>query len=320
MDTRTARQPETEGPDYADLLLTVGMEHPRVVVIDAGLATSMQTHRFAETFPARYFNLGIAEQNAVGVASGLARRGFVPLVHTFSNFLARRAHDQVALSVAWPSCNVKLIGGSCGLFDGRNGPSHFASDDLAAMSALPGIFIAEAGDRRQLSELLHHVVARPGPAYLRLRRHQVPRDLLPTVTPCTGTVVAAGEPHATATVIAGGSMLDEVLLASRILADRSIAVEVIHVSVLRPLDATPILESGRRTGLVIVVENHVATGGFGDAVSRLVGGLGVRHARIALPEAFLPAGDPQWLLELCELDASSLAYRIERRIKERDDV
>jgi transketolase len=295
---------------YADMLCEVGERHTRVVVVDAGLATSMQTYSFAEHFPARYFNLGIAEQNAVGVASGLARRGFVPIVHTFSNFLARRAHDQVALSVAWPGCNVKMIGGSCGIFDGRNGPSHFAADDLAAMSALPGLVVAEPGDQRQLRELLHFVVGHQGPAYLRLRRHGAPSDLLPGMAPATGTVVVQEAKDAVCTLVAGGSMLSEALLAARILTDRDVPLDLIHVSVLRPLDPAPIVISGCRTGLVIVVENHAPVGGFGDAVSRAIGPLGVRQVRLTLPDRPLPAGDPAWLLDVCGLDGRTLAERI----------
>src|SRR5258708_6800780 len=141
-----------EPATYGEFLRDAGSAHPDIVVLDAGLATSMQTSLFEESFPERYLNLGIAEQNAVGVAAGLARRGLVPLLHTFSNFMARRAHDQVALSVAWPACNVKLIGGSCGVFDGRNGPSHMAVDDLAVMASLPGMTVVEPGDQRQTSE------------------------------------------------------------------------------------------------------------------------------------------------------------------------
>ena len=305
---------------YDDMLHAVGAEHPELVVIDAGLATSMQTGRFAEAFPDRYFNLGIAEQNAIGVASGLARRGFVPLVHTFANFIARRAHDQVALSVAWPRCNVKLIGGSCGLFDGRNGPSHFGFDDLAVMSGLPEIFVAEAADRRQFWQLLRTVVATPGPAYLRLRRHGAAADLLPGIEPCTGTVAVRRPPGALATVVVGGSLLAEVLLAANILADAGVAVDVIAVSVLRPLDAAPILASAGRTGSVFVVENHGPSGGFGDAVGRAVGPLGVRCVRYGLPDAFLPAGDPDWLLGWCALDGRSLAYRIQTALSEQANV
>jgi transketolase len=305
---------------YGDMLRELGAEHPEVVVIDAGLATSMQTAHFAEAYGDRYFNLGIAEQNAVGVASGLARRGFVPLVHTFSNFLARRAHDQVALSVAWPGCDVKLIGGSCGVYDGRNGPSHFGFDDLAVMSALPGMFVAEAADQRQLWELLRVVVGSRGPAYLRVRRHGAPADLLPDLDPVIGTVTVRQPPGARATVVAGGSMLGEVLLASRVLADAGVPVDVVHISVLRPLNAAPILASAQRTGSVVVVENHGLTGGFGDAVGRAVGPLGVRHVQLGLPDAFLPAGDPNWLLEWCALDGRSLAHRIESTIMEADGV
>jgi transketolase len=301
---------------YGDMLFELGADRSKLVVIDAGLGTSMQTARFARAFPDRYFNLGIAEQNAVGVASGLARRGFVPLVHSFSNFLARRAHDQVALSVAWPACGVKLIGGSCGVFDGRNGPSHFAFDDLAVMSALPGVFVAEAADWRQLRDVLATAVDFPGPAYLRVRRNGAPADLVPEAEPCIGTITVRQQPRALVTIVAGGSILAEVILASHLLVDVGLPVDVVHVSVLRPLDAAPIIASARRTGSVVVVENHCATGGFGDAVGRVLGPLGVRHQQFALPDAFLPAGDPEWLLGLCGLDGPTLAHRIQAVILE----
>lgn len=311
---------ETGLTGYGDMLFELGVERPELVVIDAGLGTSMQTARFARAMPDRYFNLGIAEQNAVGVASGLARRGFVPVVHTFANFVARRAHDQVALSVAWPGCNVKLIGGSCGVFDGRNGPSHFASDDLAVMSALPGVFVAEPADLRQLRELLTAIVDSPTPAYLRVRRNGAPVDLLPGADVCTGTISVREQAGARVTVVAGGSMLGEALLAANLLGDAGLPVDVVHVSVLRPLDAGPVLASARRTGSVVVVENHGQSGGFGDAVGRALGPLGVRHVQFALPDAFLPAGDPEWLLAWCGLDGPTLARRIEAVVLEAQRV
>jgi transketolase len=302
---------------YEVLLREAGREHDRLVVLDAGLATSMRTDLFRAAFPDRYFNLGIAEQNAVGVASGLARRGFIPMLHTFSNFLSRRAHDQVALSVAWPGCNVKLVGGSCGVFDGRNGPSHMATDDLATMNALPGLLVVEPGDSEQTRALLSAVIRHDGPAYLRLRRNQVPLLLSPD-TAGRGTSLLRRSPNPLCTLVACGTMLEETLTAHSLLADRPFAADLVHVAVLRPLDAGPILESGKRSGCVVTVENHVTTGAYGDAVSGVIGVLGIPHLRLGLPSEFIPAGSPAWQLAYCGLDAASIAQQVCRFSEERN--
>ncbi|HEX8451649.1 MAG TPA: transketolase C-terminal domain-containing protein [Longimicrobium sp.] len=300
---------ETEG-GYEQILLEVGGADPGVLVLDAGLATSMRTHLFARAFPERYFNLGIAEQNAVGVAGGLARRGWIPLLHTFSNFVTRRAHDQLALSVAWPGCAVGVVGGSCGVFDGRNGPSHMAVDDLSAVSALPGMWVAEPGDLRQTRELLGRLVRLGGPGYLRVRRFGAPHDLLGAPLPPGGTVVARPRPDARCTLVSCGTLLGEVLRAAELLEARGVAAEVVHAAVLKPLDAAPILESAARTGMLATVENHVAAGGWGDAVARHAGPRGIPHLRLAIPDAYVPAGDPAWQLAWCGLDAESVAARV----------
>ncbi|HET8796208.1 MAG TPA: transketolase C-terminal domain-containing protein [Thermoanaerobaculia bacterium] len=296
---------------YEALLRDAGEQRPRVLVLDAGLATSMRTHLFRAAFPHRYFNLGIAEQNAVGVASGLARRGFVPLLHTFANFVTRRAHDQVALSVAWPRCNVKLIAGSCGLFDGRNGPSHMAIDDLAAMSALPNMMVVEPGDAEQTRALLSLVLDHDGPAYFRLRRNDVPR-LIHTEDAARGTLLLRAAEQPRCTLVACGTMLEETLAAHRILASRGVQADLLHVAILQPLDAQPILESVQRSGRIVTVENHVTTGGFGDAIARAIGERGIPHLRLGLPHEFIPAGLPAWQLTYCGLDAAAVAARVTR--------
>jgi transketolase len=301
----------SDGLAYEVLLRDAGEQHPRVLVLDAGLATSMRTHLFRAAFPQRYFNLGIAEQNAVGTASGLARRGFVPMLHTFSNFVTRRAHDQVALSVAWPRCNVKLIAGSCGVFDGRNGPSHMAIDDLAAMSALPGMMVVEPGDAEQTRALLARVLDVDGPAYFRLRRNDVPR-LIDPEDAARGTLLLRAAEQPRCTLVACGTMLEETLAAHSILTSRSVAADLLHVAILQPLDAQPILDSVRRSGRIVTVENHVTTGGFGDAISRNLGESGVPHLRLGLPHEFIPAGLPAWQLTYCGLDAPAVATRVAR--------
>ncbi len=309
----------SERLEYEHLLRDAGARHPHVVVLDAGLATSMRTHLFRAAYPHRYFNLGIAEQNAVRVASGLARRGLVPMLHTFSNFVARRAHDQVALSMTWPRCNVKLIAGSCGLFDGRNGPSHMAIDDLASMSALPGMFVAEPGDSEQTRALLAQILELDGPAYFRLRRNDVP-NLIPAADAARGTLLLRAVQAPRCTLVSCGTMLEETLSAQRILESRGMAVDLAHIAILQPLDAGPVLLSARRSGRIVTVENHVATGGFGDAVSRVVGPIGIPHLRLALPAEFIPAGLPSWQLDYCGLDAPAIAERVARFIREGADV
>lgn len=302
---------------YGDMLTALGEREPRTVVLDAGLATSMQTSGFAARFPDRYFNLGIVEQHAVGLAAGLARRGLVPLVHSFSNFLARRAHDQIAVSVAWPGCNVKLIGGSCGIFDGRNGPSHQAIDDLAAMAALPGLAVMEPGDQHQTRTLLAHAVAMAGPVYLRLRRFGAPADLTGGADP-TRPIMLEEPGRAVATLVACGSMLEIALEAAHILADAGRPVELLQVAVLRPLDTTLLAASAARTGAVAIVENHTTSGGFGSIIAEALGPLGVRLQRIGLPSAFLPAGAPAWQADAAELSAEAVAYRVAMFVEGRE--
>jgi transketolase len=302
---------------YAPLLREVGEAFSNVVVIDAGLGTSMQTALFAQRFPDRYFNLGIVEQHAVGLASGLARAGHVPLVHSFSNFLTRRAHDQIAVSVAWPGCNVKLIGGSCGLHDGRNGPSHMAIDDLGSMAALPGMGVVEPGDRRQAAALLHAAVAADGPVYFRLRRFGLPPDLAPERDAAAGTSWIERTKEPAVTLVACGTMLDSGIEARAILADHAIPADLLHVAVLRPVDSGPILESAQRTGAVAIVENHVMSSGYGSIVAAALESMGVKVARLALPDRFLPAGSAGWQARNAELSAEDIAVRASALIVER---
>ncbi len=296
---------------YDVLLREAGAVRQQLLVLDAGLATSMQTHRFRTAFPDRYFNLGIAEQNAVGVASGLARRGFVPALHTFANFITRRAHDQVALSVAWPQCNVKLVAGSCGIYDGRNGPSHMATDDLAAMSALPGMLVIEPGDAEQTRALLSFALDHEGPAYFRLRRNDAPR-LIESARAADGTLLLRSADKPRCALVACGTMLEETIGAHRILAASGVCADLLHVAVLQPLEAQPIIDSAARSGCVVTVENHVIVGGFGDAISRVIGPVGYRHLRLGLPAEFIPAGRPAWQLTYCDLDAAGIAAAVRR--------
>jgi transketolase len=297
-------------PLYARVLCDIGAADPAVFVIDAGLATSMQTGLFRAAFPERYVNLGIAEANAVGYASGLARRGIKPIVHSFGNFLARRAHDQIAISIALPRLPVLLVGGSCGVFDGRNGPSHFAGDDLATFTALPDFRVYEPADAADLKDAMREAVNGDGPAYVRLRRNGMPSAIGDRGSRgATRRVHVAGKPSVV-TVVAVGNLLDEALTAVRILADEDIQADLFHVMRIKPIEIEPIFASAKASGRAIVIENHCGIGGGAQAIAGALASHGIKISSFTLPDRFLPAGDPRWLLTHTGLDASSLAERI----------
>ncbi|MFD3504220.1 transketolase family protein [Streptomyces sp. NPDC058678] len=302
---------------YGQLLVELGQGTPDLVVLDAGLGTSMETADFRAAYPDRYFNLGIAEQNAVGVASGLAHEGYVPLLHSFANFLVRRAHDQVAVSVAWPGRSVKLIAGHCGLWDGRNGPSHTSYDDLAGILNLPGMLVVEPADQTQTRHLMAEVIAYDGPAYVRLRRHGMPRDLAGAPLNRGSVLVRQAPARPACTVVAAGTMLAEALHAARLLGDTGTHVDLIGVAVLAPANLEPVLQSAARSGMVAVIENHAPHGGLADVVAAAVSPFGLPVHRFTLPKEFLPAGDSDWLLTHCGLAGPQLAARIEQVLDER---
>jgi transketolase len=296
---------------YPPLLTALGGCDERVVVVDAGLGSSMQTGQFRAAFPRRYVNLGIAEANAIGFASGLARRGLRPFVHSFSNFLARRAHDQIAISIVVPGLPVTLVAGSCGVFDGRNGPSHFAGDDLAGMCALPGMTVLEPADAADLATALEWAHASEGPVYLRLRRHGMPQAIGdPRQSREAVRRIQLDPASPVVTVVAIGAIVDEVVTACRILIDHGIIPELFHVLRIKPLDASMILASARSTARIVVVENHVAHGGSAADIAALAAREAIRCDALTLPDNILPAGDPRWLLVHCGLDATSIAERI----------
>ncbi len=298
---------------YAPLLESLGGVDKRIVVVDAGLGTSMQTGAFKARYPERYVNLGIAEANAVSFASGLARRGLRPFVHSFSNFLARRAHDQIAMSVVAGALPITYVAGSCGVFDGRNGPSHFAGDDLAAVCALPGMTAYEPADAVDLDGALKAAVAYDGPTYIRLRRNGMPQSIGDCGRHTAPTrLIRLSDAVPEVTIVAIGTMLDEALIACKILLDHGVTAELAHVLRLKPLDPAEILASARRTRRVVAIENHVAHGGAATNVAAILAeaGISVDFASLTLPDEILPAGDQRWLLARCGLDATSIAERV----------
>lgn len=251
---------------FGKALVEVARRDPRIVVLDADLASSTKVTYFAEAFPDRYFQVGIAEQNMTGMAAGLALMGKIPFTSTFGVFNSRRVCDQVAMSVAHPRLPVKLIGAYSGILSGNNGATHQAVEDVAIMRAIPGMVVIDPADAAEVSGVVKAVVEYDGPVYLRISR-----DAWPDVTPPgykfeigKAVLLRAGNDVA---LVCSGMMASLCLRAAGELATRGISAAVLHMPTIKPLDVEALVELAAKTECIVTAENHNVIGGLGGAVT-----------------------------------------------------
>jgi transketolase len=251
-------------------LVRLGQEYPDIIVLDADLNTSSKTLYFRESFPSRFIQCGIAEQNMFGIAAGLATQGFIPFPSTFAVFAAKRALDQISISIAYPQLNVKIPGSYAGLPTSRAGASHNAVSDIAAMCAIPHMRVADPGDNHELRALMRAAVLTPGPVYFRITRYTLPDMLSPKQSFAWGQghVIRAGTD---VTLIGTGMMTSLCLEAAGILECQSIDAEVVHCGSIKPIDADLIVRSALKTRAVVTAENASIIGGLGSAVAAVLG-------------------------------------------------
>lgn len=292
---------------FGQALVEVGRENPNVVVLDADLATSTRVHYFAQAFPERFFQMGIAEQNMMGVAAGMALSGKVPFVSTFAVFSARRACDQVAISVSHCRANVKILGAYAGIMSGNNGASHQAVEDLAIMRAIPGIVVLDPADDVEMAQVVRAIVAYQGPVYLR-----VTRDVWPRVSPegyqfRIGKAVQLREGR-DVTLVGTGVMTSQCVAAAESLAREGIEARVLHMPTVKPVDIEAIVRAARETKGLVTAENHTIYGGLGSAVAEVL----VEHTpapmvRVGLEDCYGECGTNEELLRQYRLSAEHIA-------------
>lgn len=305
------KQPGKAFSPYKNALIELGRMEPKLVVLGADLASSAEIDAFAEEFSERFFNVGCAEQNMVGIAAGLAMEGFIPFAHSFGVFVTRRPYEQVVVQVAMEHQNVKLVGVIPGLTS-RLGPTHQAVDDLALMRTLPGMVVVAPADATEVEQMPNLLASFEGPAYARCLRRQVPRYFDPARHRlCLGqaTRILEGDDVA---IVSTGVMLSHCLEASSLLQDEGLSVSLVHVPFLKPLYAEGILGAVGRARLVVTVENHFTCGGLGSAVAELLAeaGLGARLLRVGLQDRFGEPGTPDYLFHRFGLDADAIFGRI----------
>lgn len=301
--------------EYANALVEIGMARTDVVVLDADLSSSTRTVEFAKKFPERFFNVGIAEQNLMGTAAGLAVSGKTVFASTFAVFATGRCWDQIRQSIAYPNINVKIVATHAGITVGGDGASHQALEDIGLMSTLPNMCVLVPSDGIEAYKAVKAAAERPGPCYVRLGRADVPM-VTSVDSPFTigkATVLREGSE---VTLVGCGQMVAVCMDAAEELSKAGISAEVINMSTVKPLDDTTLLRSARKTGCVVTAEEHSVTSGLGAAVAcALSENYPVPLRRVGTPDCFGESGESNMLMSRYKLTADHIIASAEEVIR-----
>ena len=302
----------TRPAPFGHALVKLAEEHPEIVGLTADLSKYTDLHLFANAYPERFYQMGMAEQLLFGAAAGLAKEGALPFVTTYAVFATRRAYDFIHQTIAEDDLNVKIACALPGLTSGY-GPSHQATEDLALMRAIPGMMVIDPCDALEIEQMVPAIAAHRGPVYMRLLRGQVP-----LVLDEYGYRFELGRAQllrggSDVLIVSSGILTMRALEVAKALAPERIDVAVLHVPTIKPLDVKTLLAQCSQPGrLVVVAENHSTVGGLGEAVAAELLGAGVtpRFKRIALPDAFLDAGALPTLHDRYGISSSTMAATI----------
>ena len=270
---------------------------------------------FAKEFPERFFEVGIAEANMIGLAAGLTIGGKIPFTGTFANFSTARVYDQIRQSVAYSNKNVKICASHAGITLGEDGATHQSLEDIGMMKMLPNMTVISPCDFNQTKAATLAIARHIGPVYLRFGRPKVPNFTPPDQEFVIGKAVLLEEGN-DVTIIATGHLVWKALEATRILAGKGIRAEVINIHTIKPLDDEAILASVKKTGCVVSAEEHMRNGGLGDSIAQLlVRQFPVPMEMVAVDDTFGESGKPEELLTKYGLDTPELVEAVQRVIR-----
>jgi len=300
---------------YGDALAELGKENPAIVVVDADVSGSTKSRAFAKAFPDRFYNVGIAEANLIGIAAGLASSGKIPFASSFAAFLVCKTYDQLRMSVANPRLNVKFCGSHSGISLGQDGASQMAIEDLALTCSLPGVVTLVPSDAVATKALVRAAAAHDGPVYIRTGRPKAPAIYQPGDTFTIGKAKQVQDGR-DATIIACGLLVWEALAAADLCTAKGLSVRVIDMHTLKPLDEAAIITAARETGAIVTAEEHLLDGGLGSRVAQVVTrNKPVPIEFIGLDNTYAESGLPEELFERYKLTAPHLAAAVERAVK-----
>lgn len=307
-DIKPSKSVRTE---YGKTLAELGKNNKDIVVVDADLSCSTQTQLFAKEFPERFFNVGIAEQDAITTAAGLAAVGKIPFVSTFAMFATGRAWEQVRNSICYSCANVKIVATHGGITVGEDGASHQALEDISLMRSIPNMMVIIPADATETKQVIEFAANYNGPVYVRISRSNLP-DIFDEnkykFNPNKAVLLKEGKD---VTLISNGDTLNEVIECAKILEEKNITAEVINIPVIKPIDAETIIKSAKKTNMVVTIENHSIIGGLGSSVCEV---LSENHPtkvlRIGINDEFGQSGEAKQLMAYYGLVAEKLSDKI----------
>ncbi|VAX19708.1 Transketolase, C-terminal section [hydrothermal vent metagenome] len=299
---------------YGEILVELGSQNRSIVVLDADLSGSTRTSKFAKKYPDRFFNMGIAEQDMISTAAGLAAVGKIPFASTFAVFASGRAWDQVRQSVCLSRMNVKIVASHGGITVGEDGPTHQALEDIALMRIMPNMTVIVPADAHETTSAMKTIVKTGGPVYLRTARDKLPvvMDESYEFEIGKGSVVRDG---ADVAIIACGYMVAKSLEAADLLAKDGIMAAVVNMSTIKPLDTGLIAEMAASTGAIVTAEEHSIIGGLGSAVAEAVCEMDpVPVIRVGMKKPVGQSGKPEELLDHYGMNAISIVGAVHKAV------
>lgn len=300
---------------FGEGLLEVAKTNPDVVGLCADLTGSLMMDGFQKEFPHRFFQVGIAEANMMGLAAGLATGGKIPYTGTFANFSTGRVYDQIRQSIAYSDKNVKICASHAGLTLGEDGATHQILEDIGLMKMLPGMVVINPCDFNQTKAATMAIAGYHGPVYLRFGRPK-----WPVFTPADqkfeiGKALMLNE-GSDVSIFATGHLVWKAIEAGMMLAEKGISAEIINIHTIKPLDAEAVLNSARKTRCVVTAEEHQMNGGLGDSIAQLLAlNLPLPMEMVAVKDSFGESGKPEELLKKYHLDSPDIVAAVERVMK-----
>lgn len=293
---------------FGDALLELGKRNPKVVALCADLTGSLKMGDFAAAFPERFFQVGIAEANMMGIAAGLTIGGWIPFTGTFANFSTCRVYDQIRQSIAYSGKNVKICASHAGLTLGEDGATHQTLEDMGLMKMLPGMTVINPCDYNQTYAATLAVAQHQGPVYLRFGRPKVP-NFMPREIPFEIGKAITLVHGSDVSIFATGHLVWKAIEAAQVLLKEGIQAEVINIHTIKPLDEDAVLSSVARTGCAVSAEEHQRHGGLGDSIAQLlVRNRPVPMEMVAVQDTFGESGKPEALLSKYGLDTADIVH------------